>query len=118
MIQNGGGIKFRITELIEFAEQRMDTSCSCASPNLMAVCPSSFSLIPGELKSVGITAAALPTSFVQGAIIAPQVTAHDQHISVMGDGGYERLAEVAADRIDAIRPAWVRDWTQLVARRA
>ena len=31
----------------------------------------------------------------------------------MGDGGYERLAEVAANRIDVIKPAWERDWTQL-----
>ncbi|MDA7980492.1 MAG: hypothetical protein MPJ50_17175 [Pirellulales bacterium] len=40
-------------------------------------------------------------------------TRHDQHISAMGDGGYERLAEVAANRIDVIKPAWERDWTQL-----
>lgn len=40
-------------------------------------------------------------------------TAHAHHISAMGDGGYERLAEVAADRIDAMEPAWDRDWNQL-----
>lgn len=37
-------------------------------------------------------------------------TAHSQHISAMGAGGYERLSEVTANRIDAIEPAWDRDW--------
>lgn len=45
-------------------------------------------------------------------------TAHSKHISAMGDGGYERLAEVAAHRIDGFEPAWDRDWSRLASDEA
>lgn len=40
-------------------------------------------------------------------------TAHSQHISAMGAGGYERLGSDQVDRVSELVPMWDRDWKQL-----
>lgn len=43
-------------------------------------------------------------------------TAHNEHLSAMGPGGYERLAGQATETVRLIVPGWSRDWLELHQR--
>jgi hypothetical protein len=40
-------------------------------------------------------------------------TAHSNHLSALGDDGYERLAALNCKRASPISPGWDRNWSEL-----